>query len=434
MDKKYTIVLPRSTSLYGLKREVRSVQLQSDSVEIEDFELVDVGTGSALGIQGNDSLPPSDLGFLFISRESIMQSTRATQMIGGLLQTDYLPAWRKSLASVPDGLELCQLFVTPSGSFNPEEIEPMETEMSTMKKLNSLAHSLNDPNQSNEDLQKTYAEFSGVLAYANNNIGFNAHKLYWDGHFHPLMSVVASLNTKLPFQVRARALGSLGWIYVRELLRPRFLLNVLVRALLSNGFFLTFSRLTSRLLPLLVRTQLKQIIDAEIDWVPILFAIRFAIKVSYIFLKSYLPVVGFQVVHSASVLLLRLIVNKESRYDNALVSLCLVGLELMRSRRRQRAMQKALGYVAKQMPINTPSSRFRFLLQKSRALVSLVRSSFATQYAMSDLAWSALENKFDPSMTISLPVYAYAVPFFVTMCLVRIRMSISDSYYCVLYL
>lgn len=434
MDKKYTLVLPRATSLYGLKREVRSVQLKRDAVEIEDFELVDVGTGSALGIQGNDSLPPSDLGFLFISRESIMQSTRATQMIGSLLQSDYLPAWRKSLTSVPDGLELCQLFVTPSGSLSPEEIEPLETDVSTMTKLNSLALSLNDPDQSKEDLRKTYAELSSVLAYTNNNIGFNAHKLYWHGHFHPLVSVACSLNTHIPLRVRFRALASFGWIYTRELLRPRFLLNILVRALLSNGFFLTFSRLTTRLFPLLVRTQLKQIIDAEIDWVPILFAIRFAVKVSYIFLRSYIPVVGFQVVHSASLLLLRLFINRETTYDNGLVSFALVALELGMSRRRQRRVQKALGYVAKQMPIDTPSSRFKFVLQKTRALVSLIRSSFATQYAMSDVAWSALESKFDPSMTISLPVYAYAVPFFVTMCLVRIRMSISDSYYCVLYL
>lgn len=416
---EYVLVVPRSMSLFGLKREVRALQLKIDGVEIEDFELVDADTGLALGIKGNDSLPPPDLGFLFISRERILQSTRATQIIGELLQNDYRPAWRKSLMQVPDGLELCQRFVT-----SVETSEDSESK-------NDLAGLVESLHNDKRNLFKVYSDLESLLAFTSNSVGYNGYKLYWQGRFHPLISVATCRNPSLGAKIRVSALVSFGISYVREIMRPRFLLNILVRATISNGFFLAFARLLLKLIPLLVVTQLKQIIDAEIDWVPVLFAIRFSLKVLVLTIRSILPVVAFQGIQAAVLLFFRLLLTKESPSDSRAVSVGLMALEVLLSRERLYRVGRSLKRVVE---LKREESVARFCLEKFKAVMVLPHSSFGMQYVLSDIAWSFVDKTFDPSLTISLPIYAYAVPFFCTMCLVKLRMSISDSYYCVLYL
>eukprot|EP00510_Aplanochytrium_minuta_P001890 CAMPEP_0184014772 /NCGR_PEP_ID=MMETSP0954-20121128/5894_1 /TAXON_ID=627963 /ORGANISM="Aplanochytrium sp, Strain PBS07" /LENGTH=309 /DNA_ID=CAMNT_0026295389 /DNA_START=127 /DNA_END=1053 /DNA_ORIENTATION=- len=214
--KRYTITVPRHMSLYALKKEIRSLQLKYDCVALEDFELVSAKSGHALGLQGNDSLPPSDLGFLFVTRQNLIRSRAASRLVERLLRTESRPAWRRSLCQIGDGTEFYQVFVgkrknqvlalpgreellqhpflsvtTPrdpvlnpgdrgESQGGPSQLKLQFLDSIAFSKVQTLAQQLVEPSEQEPNSPiETFSELDYLLRQANYHIGYNAHKLYW---------------------------------------------------------------------------------------------------------------------------------------------------------------------------------------------------------------------------------------------------------------
>mmetsp|Transcript_2646 Transcript_2646/g.3562 ORF Transcript_2646/g.3562 Transcript_2646/m.3562 type:complete len:563 (-) Transcript_2646:1828-3516(-) len=465
--KDYRIVVSRDMSLFALKKEIRALQLHHDGVALEDFELIDAKSGTALGLQGNDSLPPSDLGFLFVSRESLIRSRSATRVIERLLRSEARPAWRRTLFLVEDGAELCQVFVKKreNGILAMQRQIPRQRQEQEQEQTESAAEFLESMADGNIDyLVKlltddtdvdmnsidVFSELDHILRQTQEQVGYNAHKMFWNGVFNPMIHVALSKKSSLPLFVRLSALTSLVQMYVRELFRGRFYLDILIRATIGSGFFMTFSRLLRRLMPLLIRTQVKQIIDAEIDWIPLFFAVRFALKVSFLALESVVPVALISFCYQLLRHAIRTVLNYESKWDDVLVCAALVALEQTFFLRKQIARIPKVSTKASKLLslkalidflknffktiLRLRLRRFKDCIHFAQNVIDRAKNRKTVQFALSSLFFSLVGRVVDPSLFITLPVYAYALPFFFTMLLVRIRMSISDSYYCVLYL
>eukprot|EP00514_Thraustochytrium_sp_LLF1b_P004297 CAMPEP_0184507176 /NCGR_PEP_ID=MMETSP0198_2-20121128/106_1 /TAXON_ID=1112570 /ORGANISM="Thraustochytrium sp., Strain LLF1b" /LENGTH=583 /DNA_ID=CAMNT_0026896913 /DNA_START=274 /DNA_END=2025 /DNA_ORIENTATION=- len=478
-----TLEVKRSTTLFGLKRQIRKLQVERFGITLDDFELVDARLEAPLGVKGRDALPPSDLSILFVSSDTILRSVRANEAFRRLLFRNQRPAWRKNLFHVPDGVELIQVFVGPSDTLQGFRSKASDNQGSPVEcctaledlgngKLTELVSAIQST-RSLDGKWEAYSKLATLLGDSNANIRYNAHKPFWTENVHPLLALAK--GKRVPPTMRILAVVDLLKEYASHVLSLEYAVGILTRGFLTSGFPAVFIRLTTYIFPLIVHTQLKQVMEGEIDWIPFFFATKFLGRVSVLAAKASYPILVLSSAHQLTRTLLHTIFTEETDADDLFVYLCVLATgkaikrvpeksSLMRVAEkpqrpmgRNQARLKSSADLARRLIVaffnlndensyaqitQRISARIwalfvRFAPRLSKLVVSavrLLRKHPLNQYVISGLLWDQLNRRLSHAVTVSLPVYFYAVPFLFTVMLVRVRVALSDSYYYMLYL
>ncbi|GBG34816.1 Hypothetical Protein FCC1311_110382 [Hondaea fermentalgiana] len=536
-DATFDMVVPRTTTLFGLKKMVRRAQLLEHGVMMQDFELVLADSSLALGVRGHDALPPSDLTVLFLSSDSLLRSMHANESLRRLLHRNQRPAWRKTLRTVSDGIELVQVFVSPQGLLESPDLSQSIADASGSAPHDPLASSVPDPGpgitnftvpspvrlsrrrprlaccdalkrlkageldelaeivagklQKGSDKDDMHIDYDDrlealermchLLDSAQRGIGYNAHKPFWNGGaLHPLLHVSIATGTSMPLSLRRRALAEMVRLFLLHLVTKPFLVAAVARGILHSGFPCAFVRLVTSLVPLIVRTQVKQIMEGEIDWIPLVFATKFVARASLLVTRALTPIMGLALAHETLLSWVRTLYTEESERDDWLVYAALLLMFYKRtppprpasldelsmpsrleelaaaSKAAHRSFWQRLGRLVQLALLRTftlddlaPYTRMtrraslRLWLYAAKRLPRLaswldhlqraLRHQVVVQYVLSSLLWNQLDASLSHATSVSLPVYAYSVPFVLSIMLVRIRMALSDSYYYLIY-
>mmetsp|Transcript_1841 Transcript_1841/g.3423 ORF Transcript_1841/g.3423 Transcript_1841/m.3423 type:complete len:690 (+) Transcript_1841:74-2143(+) len=547
-DVCFELILPRSTTLFGLKKLIRKRQLREHRVSLQNFELINVSSQLALGVQGYDILPPSDLSILFLSSDSLLRSMNSNESLRRMMFRHQRPAWRRTLALAPDGIELLQVFVTPQGmlesptwlspgsnegnqnvmiesstqrpssanaypnsihagiphteltavySLTRSQARPVDEDTSHIGRvdnqgigchalrslrtgeLNKLAYTIVDSGSTNLQRKEALEQMCDLLEESRRMLGYNAHKPFWEmSKLHPLIYVLVS-KSGVSLPIRYNALTQLVRLYLFHLLSKDFMVAALARGVLQTGFPAAFIRLVTSLGPLIIRTQVKQIMEAEIDWVPLFFAVKFIARTILLLSRAMLPVMGLAFAHESLLVLIRTVFHEESVYDDWLVY-----MGILVAFRRKSPLPLPLSFES----LTTPSRLEHFAMQTAGQLSILrriwrfivlifirtftlddlvpytrmtrraglrvwgilakrlpriatyfdfaqrtLRHQVALQYVFSGILWGHIDAFCSDTTSMSMPVYAYSVPFVVSIMLVRLRMALSDSYYYMMY-
>lgn len=363
-DKELRLILTKTTPLYGLKREIRESQKMLDGVALEDFELVDVATGQRLQVAGNDSLPPADLRRLFWMDRA---ASHALQLASsGLVPRD---GWRTNLTTLPDGVVLKQVFLDENGLHRCDDAAGI---------IESLLRG-----QSNRlECHNSVRELDDIVCNFQAQSGPTTYKTFWHSTFHPLITMAITLENR---EARLTALYLfLGHLF-RSVCRPRFLMDVLVRSLLTDGFLASFSRLCYYIFPMVWETQIKQMLDPDLSTFDFVFAFKLIYNVFHSMSRAFVPMLRSALVVELVRALYRLVFTWESSLETLLVNLAAI-------------------------------------------LVRPAHLSHTVTYLFSSLLWQLFDTKSESSLSVSLPLYFYAFPIITCALVLRIRVFIAQSY------
>jgi len=502
--ERFKFIVSRGTTLFGLKKIMRREQLKRYSFCLEDFELINLSTFRPIGVQGYDALPPADLSVLFVSSETVMRSVRRNESFRQLLRRNHRPAWRRTLRSIEDGAELAQVFVDSEGSLQTVDLHEFsfehqdtsdETEDTTegsqwqrqairrrvsfevaeRRRAESLQNlqccdalqemakgQLNllvDRIFHEEEQEEAFDDLCALLADARFLIGVNAHKPFWtSSSLHPLLHV-AFAETKVPLSMRLRAISEFFSLFTAHLQSQDFVVAVGARTFIQSGFLAVFLRLIRRLIPLIVRTQVKQVLEGEIDWVPVVFATKFMIRASIIVFRAASPIATLAFCHEVMRSLSRTIYNEESERDDLYIYAILVAFLGRKSKSRLKipwakwkqnsSLMRVIDRILNLDDLSPYARLTRrcskivwlYMSRKLPRAMRAIETAIMTlsdqpviQYALSGVVWSIADKFLSHATSVSLPVFAYAVPFILSIMLIRLRLALSDSYYYMIYI
>jgi hypothetical protein len=403
------LVVSRSMPLFALKREIRNLQFNVDGISLEDFDLVDYQTNESLEVAGNDSLPPQDLGRLFwLNTNNNNNNNTNNPPIPALISTttsttrDDVPnrprrrysrdPWRRYTSQIPDGTLLRQCFVDVHG--NPILTTSSQSQLAECEAI--IKRVEQEENFNHVGTSHLLETLTHALEKAHTQLGPTGFKMYWRKHqLHPLLRVTFSNNAPVLERMRSLLLfGKAG--LMKSIWRKRFLSDVFVRSFLTSGFLVSFSRLCFLLFPMIWKTQVMNIFDADFD---LIFAFRLArdvIKVTY---QAFMPVF----LYAFKVELLRVFASltftRETRFENALLVLVVGLLQTIKS-----------------------------TTNNSIGQLSNFQHHIFPQYVLSAACWWLFETQSDYALSVSLPMYLYALPLVVCAVVLRLRMFLAQSY------
>mmetsp|Transcript_12369 Transcript_12369/g.22416 ORF Transcript_12369/g.22416 Transcript_12369/m.22416 type:complete len:563 (+) Transcript_12369:403-2091(+) len=478
-QSKLKFVVKRGITLYGVKRLVRNAQLEKYGIALDDFELVDCASCAPLGVQGYDSLPPADLGVLFPYTDSLLSTMNSNPAFWQMFYRNQRNAWRENLLLIEDGVEFLQVFVGKHGVLqgipdmlevkddtitgNPEEDHGNSQAFDCCNTLTSLASGnlarlvcgITGPMVTRGKRWDMFYQLCDLLSDANSKLGYNSYKAYWhSSKLHPLLHIATRRFNRVPFRLRVLAMLQFAKGMIHHLLSLSFAINACARGLIGSGFLAIFSRLIVRIFPFLFRTQVQQLLDGEVDWIPLVFAVKFLLRSSVITLVSVGPILKYAFVHQLIRVVMRSVLVQETGYDDNVVYLLMVLLSRVSAfkwkMRFPRVAVKLLGLNGQNHDMDGSYARFSTSLKKRIRLsfqsrlprlaqfghltLGLIAGKPLVQYLISAIAWDLVTPKLSDSLSISIPVYAYSVPCLVTALLIRLRMALSDGYYYLLYI
>ena len=417
------LVLSRTTPLYGLKREIRERQRVLDGVALEDFELRDYYSKMRLGIAGNDSLPPADLRRLFwmdLNGNHHQNQLNANMARfggppggggGGVVGAPHpnhegpqnvinrassfigVDGWRVNLTSISDGAVFEQIFVsTQAGSEPNRQIAEFEGE---------LQKSMPNVQSVNLLLEKSNRELAGV--------GPTAFKTFWrQSSVHPLLKL--AMDSRLEWRQRLVSLMLFARQVMKTIVRIRFMSDVLVRAILTSGFPLSFARLSMEIFPMVWKTQIKQMLEADFDFG---FALRLVRDVLRATNKAFSPVIWCAFKIELGRVLLRQVLTWESSHEDFILN----GLTL-----------------AKDFFLHRHS--FMKILDPILfwdTMIEYIMNSHTVDYAISSLLWGMFESRSESALSVTLPLYFYALPVIACAVVLRARVFLAQSYVSLLF-
>lgn len=369
------LVLPRITSLYGLKREIRQAQLALDGLYMEDFELFDMEENIKVGIAGNDSLPPTE-----DIRKLLLLGIRPRNHNAANGQRRDA-AWRANLSILADGIILHQVFVGRG--------EIVSRSLITTNKVSyaefDFASAAADPYKMEQMLNQANEKGGGSPT---------SYKTWWrNSPLHPLLQYMNNPVNLLLFIKQ----------YLKAVFRIRFLLDsIVLRGLLTSGFCQSFYRLCMLLFPMVWTSQIKQVFRITNLFFLLVFA-RDAIQVTS---KALVPVLMSSLRVELVRALLRLTFTWETKNETLFSNLIEIAREFtVQLMQRPRDRRWDLENV------------FRFAY-----------TSPSLMYALSTLLYSGFTRVTDPLLWISLPLYLYSLPIVYCLIVLRIRLFLAQSY------
>jgi len=414
------LVIPRSTALFGLKKIIREHQLSTTRVGLDDFELVYTKSDIEMGVQGYDSLPPSDLSILFVSTDTMIRSARANRTVQSILINHQRAAWRKNLLYEADGVELKQILTGANAAINYEGLETAAFRVI-------------------ESHGTETASWDLLTEMFDNSTSVNSHKFYWNEPLHPFVHI--ALAPGMPFKMRMYAMVKLIGIYISYITSADFFVSSVAKAFIEGGFLATFSRLSLSIVPLIFGTQVKQLMEGEIDWIPLMFAFRFSLRALIVALQASLPILKLATSHQALLVMIRTIFHAESSSHDLLVHGLLLLMGMYRSKPKKKTLLPRFinilsrgdtqyinmlgGYVHQFLIRHVPTVYGVYCL--------VLQGKPHSQFVMSCIAWRFIQRRMSHPLLVSLPIYAYSIPFLTSLLLVRLRMALSNSYYYLFY-